>query len=443
MKNYYRITKDTLLVLNNSETARVDFKALTSVSDGKQFVEQYELFPTVWNFGVNSQRLNKVSTNPLLIEESALINYNERCIPGRLLLRQGFSFEGLFGILVVVKGMTSNHTYKSSIYNSGYFMITDNKELIDGNFWSVETNFLIPRLAVEENLMINISFIKFTDIVSDPDDVNAGFISTYPTKINDFTPLISESPIPDYIQTEIKFTNNQYLNIIPRTLELSKTLEQSILDYFGFSGVVVPIEVEHIIKYGTEEFGYRTLKVSNPDDYFGNIVLGLDFTEFEASLISIFVSTEITCNNILMKREQTIIFDIQDIINPTIGNLINGQTIEVFPVKVDNITNIENTIIETNTEVRIIPILQPVAVEMVTSDILFENKFVGFQTVTKQSYIRIDGNGAQEPQYILSKVDAAGKIYFDLTKAIKPVEPSQYVVIDSESTMIVLKGIIG
>ena len=139
-----------------------------------------------------------------------------------------------------------------------------------------------------------------------------------------------------------------------------------------------------------------------------------------------------------MKREQQILFDFTDILNPIINNLILSPT-TVFPVEVKNIQNVTNTIIQTNTENKIIPIYQSVFVEIVVKDFLFENKNVSFTNILIDSYLIIK---TPEEQFILSKRTNSDIIYYDLSQVIKPTTPVEYQIVDAVDKKIIQKGMI-
>lgn len=283
--------------------------------------------------------------------------------------------------------------------------------------------------------MIFVETIMFSDVESS--GVNIGKINNYPQNDSVFEPLIGEEPIPDYIQTECVILNNHYLKITPKTLELNKTIEQSILDYFSLTNNIATITVEHVIKYGNDNFGYKTIRISNEDYKFGFVKIGLDFDEFESTEIYIFVSTEIVCNNKLMKREQSILFDFSDILNPIISNLVLAPE-SVYPVIFNKVNNINNTIIESKTETKIIPVFQSVFVEIVKSDFKYENKNITFDDINISSYMLVQ---TQVPQFILSKFDNNGKPYFDLGTIVVESE-CKFEIIDSTTKKLLKNGLI-
>ena len=439
MTNQYRINENVLLKIDKNLSEINNFWKYENVqylSTKFETSSNENIDKTVWGFNEFESRLNKVFNGNRLIDYNVLtLVENQKTINASLLLKQGFSWNNIFGILVVVKSM-SDKILISQIYDINDFRINfdDSKELISGSFWTSNVNFSIPDL--NENMMISVESILFSDIDSIGSTI--GKIHNYPLNNTSFEPLIGEEPTPDYIQTSVTILNNQYLKIVPTTSELNKTLKQSIIDYFTLTDKVITINVEHVIKYGNDTFGYKTIRISNEDDKFAQLIIGLDFTIFQSTIINIFVSTEIVCNNKLMKREQQILFDFTDILNPIINNLILSPT-TVFPVEVKNIQNVTNTIIQTNTENKIIPIYQSVFVEIVVKDFLFENKNVSFTNILIDSYLIIK---TPEEQFILSKRTNSDIIYYDLSQVIKPTTPVEYQIVDAVDKKIIQKGMI-
>lgn len=444
MTKQYRINDNVLLKLNTNLSERKSFYKFAEVANSTQFLSEEfnndlvtnetNLDKTVWKL---NQRLNRVFNSVGLLNYSNLtVINNQKIITGSLLIRQGFSWEGVFGILLVVKTMGNQLDEKiliSQIFdiNSFKFDFDNSKELINGTFWTKNIKFMIPDF--EENLMVSVETIKFTDIETDG---IIGKIYNYPLNDNSYEPLISESPIPDFIQTKVTLTNNQYLKIEPITLEPNKTIEQSILDYFGLTDNLVPITVEHVINYGTEEIGFKTYRISNEDYKFNPIVIGLDLTGFDSVTMTVFVSTEIVCNSKLMKREQNIIFDYSSSLNPILANLVLSPEF-VYPVVFETVNNIQNTIIESKTETKLVPIFQPVFVEMIKEDIVFENKNISFEDIKISAFMIID---SEKEQYIVSKITNDGSVHFDLGTLIKPEKDCNYTIIDSSTKRIIKKG---
>jgi hypothetical protein len=188
-KNLYRITPDVLLKLNKNISDVESFK-LYEDGNNKQYiselfdnVETISLDKTVWNFGDYPNTLNKVFNSLRLIDNGDLtVLNNQKIITGSLMLRQGFSWNNVFGLLFVVKSMGNQFTKKiliSQIYDINDFKINpdNSKELISGQFWTKYINFCIPNLG--ENLMVSVEIINFGDV--EAGSTNLGEIYNYPT----------------------------------------------------------------------------------------------------------------------------------------------------------------------------------------------------------------------------------------------------------------------
>lgn len=445
MKNQYRINTDVLLQLNTNISEVDNFQFYESGLNNKQYIsDKFEnsnnisLDNTIWNFGEYPAYLNKTFSSLKLIDNSDLQTLNnQKIITGSLLLRQGFDWEDVFGIFLVVKQM-GNQTFStiliSQMYNINDFKINadDSRELISGAFWTKHIDFCIPNF--DKSLMVSVEVVKFSDI--EAGNPNIGLIYNYPLNDTQYEPLIGEEPTPDYIVTNVIILNNHYLEIEPLTTEFNKTLEQSLLDYFDLKSNIIPIEISHIIKYGIGS-NYKTIRVSNEDNKFEPIKLGLDFSDFlPQTTINIFVSTEILVNNKLMVRNNTLLFNFVDVLNPIIQSLLINPTTN-YPVRVENINQINNTIIETKTERKIVPIFQKIYAELVTEDVVYENKNIIFNIVETPCYFVVK---SETEQYILSKITQDNKYYFDLNEIPKPEKTLEYNIISATNKSLIQKG---
>jgi hypothetical protein len=435
----YRITDDVLLSINLTDSDRVDFQAATFA---KQWLVAADIDKTVWSAGAFGQRLNKTAGTPELIAlgDASLPTDNERIYSGNMLVRQGFSWDNVFAILLVVKGMETGNVLISRVWQVSDMLITEDTDiqLIDGAFFPYSVPFTMPNMS-NETLMASVAYVTYNDIVADGSE--AGFISNYPSSAQYFEPLNSSAPLPDYIVCDITFDNNQYVVVTPATLETNKTLQQSILDYFNFSANVTPIQIDYLIRYGNEAIGYKNIKVSNEDNAFEAIKLGFDFTAWAGSgLVTVYVVMEITCNNVLLTRQQNVIFDLQDNVAPFLNAMVSDQEITVYPVTVVNQSTVNNTVIETVESVKIVPILQPVYVELQSQDIAFEAKNVSFPQVVTASLLQIAASDISPQQFAPSQLTVDGKVYFDLTLLVAPADNTPYTVIDSATRLIITKG---
>lgn len=442
----YRISPDILLQVVKS-TNYTDYQEVGIQVNGENFTQavienELVLNQTVWNVGVYSGRLNKVFNSSNLIDFADINNPKSyRSKNCSLLLRQGFSWNDLFGILVVMKGMTSGYIYTSQLMTISDFQLNfeASRELIDNAFWTSEKLFNIPDLGTDENLMVSIESVSFSDVVNSGPEI--GLITTYPKSIFNFESLVAEAPLPSYIDVSINISETHYIKIQPVTLQPNKTVEQSLLDYFNLSKNVVPIEISHVIKYGTDDNGFKTLRVSNEDDAYSPVIIGLDFIQTVGTSVMVFVSTEFVVNNILLKREHSLLFDYNDVLNPILAEVIlKGSDLTVFPVNVTKETIINHNVIQQETEQKIVTITQPVYIELVKENILFENKNISFEAIKEYSYMTIKDSKTGIEQFIQSKITADNKYYFPLTKVSKPEINSTFTIISSITNALIGKG---
>jgi len=412
-KNVYRIYDNTLLrfIDDNQVDAFCNVKDEIQL-DSIQYLENFlaVINSTVWNSGINKDKINKTwNTLALFRPEIEII---KNCLNVSLMLKQGYSNKNLFGILVVIKSSKTNDVLISKIFEQNEFHITNNKELIDGSFWLEEATFKIPK--INDIMVVDIVNILYSDI-----DANTGYISNYPTE---FIPLIDEKPVPDYIQTKIAFDINHFLKINLTTTE-NKTVKQSILDYFELE--MANIEVKHIINYGTELLGFKSISVINNDDIFGPINIGLNLLEFSTEtndIVNIFVSTEILVDEKLIVRQASLNTTLLETINPLVQNMLRFPE-TVYPVNVSIENVVQNTVIEARESVKFVPIIQPVFAELITDDINFNNQNIKFDNVVADCYLSI---GDPIQQVIESHKTSDNIYYFDLSELTKPIKNTTY-----------------
>jgi hypothetical protein len=434
----YRITDDVLLLLNQSDSTRIDF---LKYADANQWLEAATIDDAVWSSGTFAQKLNKVATSEELVETGDCITDNQRIFSGNLLIRQGFSWDNLFGVLLVIKGMETGNVLISRLWQLRDMEITKDSalQLIDGAMFIYSVPFSLPAMS-EEALMASVVYVTYDSIVADGQDI--GLVTNYPNAISAFEPMNASAPLPDYIVANVSFDNNQYVVVTPATLEPNKTLEQSILDYFGFTNNVVPITIEYTIRYGNDTTGYSTVRISNEDNNFSPVKVGFDFTPWTGQMLTIFTVMEVTCNGTLLTRQQNKIFDLQDNIAPFLNAVVSAQDITVYPVTVEKTTTVNNTIIDTNPAVKVVAILQPVYVEMQSQDITYENKNISFPMVTVNAVMNVAASDITQLQYILSQQTEDGKFYFNLGSINQPSTGTAYTVTDSTTKSIITRGTI-
>jgi len=437
MQNIYRINDFSLLRINDPNEVENFFKVQTEIhADNPQYFLSENLNSIVWDSGDFAHKLNKVYNNNPLFSPSLVspltptleTNYYS-C---EMLLKQGFRWDNIFGLLINVKNSKTGEIYFSSIFQINDLQITANRELIDGSFWFEEILFKIPK--INDVYLVEVTEILFSDIVFDGTDI--GLIYSYP---NNFTPLIGEKPIPDFIQSSVILDVNHYITVGCKTSE-NKTLEQSILDYFELS--IANITIEHVIMYGTDNLGYKSLRVSNEDNMFLPVNIGLNLSDYNIpgnDSITIFISSEISVDGKLMKRESTLNTSLLDSINPLVQDMIVHPATN-YPVTVTDQVTVQNTIIETPEVTKIVPIFQPIFAEMISNDIQFETKNIVFNSIINDTYLKFLKSATDEEQIILNKRTSDNKVYFDLSDFYAIQGPTTYQLIDENSNAIIGKG---
>jgi hypothetical protein len=433
----YRITEDVMLQIDLTNSARVDFAKNTPTN---QWLDPADIDKTVWFKGPFNQRLNKTFSSPDLIPLSSLTTDNEIVYSGNMLVRQGFSWNGVFAILLVVQGMQSGNTLLSRVWQAADMTITDNSDivLIDGAFFPYSVSFQMPKMS-NEPLMASVVYVLTGDIESGGSSI--GFISSYPNNIRYFEPLNSAAPLPDYVVVGVTFDNNQYIVITPSTQETNKSLQQSILDYFGFTSNIVPTTIDYLVRVGNDAVGYQNVKISNQDNAFEPVKFGFDFTPWANSgAISVYVIMEVTCNNTTLTRQINSIFPYQDNVAPFLNAVVADQELTVYPVSITKQSTVTNTVIETAPTVKVVAISQPVYVEMQKQDIIFDSKLISFSQVNVQSLLQIASSSISQQQFVASKQTSDGKFYFDLTELVAPVSGTVYQVFDSNTKLMITSG---
>lgn len=375
----------------------------------------------IWDSGDYQQMINKLydefeKYTPEVIVESEVLRLS-------VLFSNVNWEETLFGYHMIVKDSITDEVLVSRRLTIDDVQIISDIEIISGVYWNSEVIVNIPKT---DNILL-------VDIYPIEDIQSSGLLIGY---TDDLIPLIDEKPIPDYIKTYLTLNNNHFLKIEPKTDE-NKTLYQSILDYF--QQTYADIDLTHVISYGTTELGFKQLRVKNETDQYLPVIIGLDFSDYateDNDSITIHVATEIVVDNKLIKREVSLITTLMEIINPLVeGKITHPDT--NYPVDVTNQTIVNNTVIETKTEEKIIPILNPVFVEMIKDTIIFENKDISFDYITKHAVLSIN-----DEQQIQTKLTSDGKYYFDLTELVPISEEKKYFIIDISSNKIIGEGII-
>lgn len=432
-KSLYRISDFALLKL----IPKIDYQAFYRTAE-EQYLQAVDQNLTVWYSGAFAKRINKIYSNPALYDpvasgQQVSLQYDIL----EVLIKQGTRFDSCFGFLVVVQSLSGDITYASRMFTIDELKFTDNMQLIDGCFWTTKVSINIPKV---DDTLLKVSIVKVPIAEIEFGEANIGMIYTYP---NELEPLVYEKPTPDFITTQITTDISGFITIGSYTTE-NKTLEQSILDYFNQT--MANISISHVVKYGdlsgTTEASFDSIRISNEVNQYEPVKIGLDYSKFlqqKLSQITVFVSTEILVDGKLMKREVSQIVNVLDILNPTIMNQIQNPD-TIFPVSITENTVIENTVIETNIETKIVPIHQPIYVELIADTIKVENKDVTFANLQKPAYLRINSSENNEEQIILSKETAEGKIYFDLSQLIPIAEETTYDLISAFESKIIGHG---
>jgi len=418
MQSIQRINDFSLLKFADTQVNN-DFWKIKSELNlvNNQYLINTDINNTIWSEGSSKYQhiLNKTfSSVPLFIPNEDSIIINSLTTDVHLVLKQNYHLETpLFGIHVIIKSSKTNEILISKIVKQEEFVIVPEVLIIDGSHWTVETILQIP--TTDDILMCQITEILLSDTQSDI--TNTGLILNFPF---DFVVLISEKPLDDRIKTILSFDENQFLKIELQTNE-NKSVEQSLLDSFELT--TAQIGISHIINYGTITSGYlnNVIRISDEVNKYNSIILGLNllslFTQYPNEPVYIFVSTEILIDGKLVKRDaqiQTTSLIVNPLIQAQIGEIISNRT--DYPVQVIQQNNVTNTIIEAKKETKIVSILQPIFMDFVKDDIIFEPKNIYFNNVTKQTYLKFIAINNDSEQVQLSKITSDGKYYFDLSE---------------------------
>ena len=431
MDNLYRI--DDYCLLRETKT----YEAHRFHKYNEQYVLQDEeqwttnLDSAVWFSGDYAHRLNRVYDE--ILYDPKFVEYTEPYSTHfQLYLRQGFTFRNLFGILFVAQDMTTEEVLVSRLLTQNDFTISDTKELVNGTFWIQMCDMLIPR--TDNNVQVQVAYVTYDDV--DMSGSTIGLIHNYPIE---FIPLISEKPYPDFIRTSVEFDTAHFIVIRPYTTE-NKTLEQSILDYFGVT--MANISIEHQIRYGNISKGYKTLVVSNGDNPYGEVNVGLNLvgiaTEEEPE-VNIFITTQITVDSKMMRRDTSITTNIYETINPVIADLIRAPE-TIYELRLNKQTNVVHKVIEQKTVEKIIPILQPTYIQIASQNVVFENKNITFSNVTETCYLITEKTKKDESVTIMTHRTKEGKYYFDLSEISILNEDAPFRVVTAKDSRLVQTG---
>lgn len=432
MKNIHRINTNVLLRLFNNyqifEYYILDGEI--NITEPHYIKVDSDINNVVWDSGNHKEYINKIYSLLPYYEIDGSETIEEKNSIFFDVLINNIDWSNIFGLHCIIKDSVTNEVLISQMLKSTDFSPLEDFELISGQYWIEGLTLNIPK--TDNILLVDIYPIQISEIT------NEGLITTYTSNL---TPLINEKPIPDYIQTNLILNNNHFLRIETKTTE-NKTLEKSILDYFGQE--LANINLTHLISYGTIELGFKEIRVKNETNQYLPIIIGLDLSEFSTEtndLITIFVKTEINVDDKLMVRETILNTTLLEIINPLVSEKITHPETN-YPVNVTTENIIQNTIIETKTEEKIIEILIPIFVNIITEDILFENKNISFSNLISPAYLIINENEIDKYQSIKTKTTSDNKYYFDLNELKIPKNNTPYVIRDIQSFKIIGEGFI-
>jgi hypothetical protein len=374
--------------------------------------------------------------------------YPHPSIKASLLIQQGFNWRDVFGLLLVVRDMSSpDMPLISRILTPENFKITNDKELIYGVFWLDEFIFNIPYSPTLGNLEVSIELIKDNDINTNYPSPTYGTVNSYPV---DMIPLIDEMPVPDNILLDIGFdTSTHVLRLTPRTAD-SSSLHAAIYRYFNIKDdQIINISINYIITYGYTDH-YLSINVSNEADIYAPFTIGLDFTSILknglgvwniSQQVEIIVSMEINVNNKVIRREnRTNMMNILQQLNTFIAdNIAVPQTIN--PVKYEyNEQRNYTTPIHVQERRRVVPMYQYIFVELIDVQIIYEKKSIKFDNVTFPCYLRILAGEKDKEQIILNEKTSDLTYFFDLSKLTPLSEPTTYQLLRTEDNTIIGKG---
>lgn len=434
-----RINDFTLIKLSytpskNCDFLKVDYSELGAL--GEHYIEVKDLTydqstgdvtgyiadveSVVWDRGQNEylHRQNHDYIQGIVYEPqlSSLIRDKE-FLNVEFFIPQLFNWKDVYGIHLIIKGANTDNIYASKIIRISDFNISESRELYYGQFWMESNNTKIP--SVSEDLYIQTTIVKDDQISLEGYDYN------YP---NTFEPLIEDKIFPSFITTELSFDQAKFLHIFPKTLE-SKTLENSLKDYFGYKrDKIVPMTIQHVVYYeginqNTGKYESRQYRVSNDENNFGECVIGLElmpFIEIEnpEQLIEIKVTTEINVDGKYMFRENSIKTDFYTEIVNFLNVFVNPTSV-IFQ-DVTETTQVNQTVINKPVSTKIVKVYQPIFVKYIEQDIEYARTNVSFENITEKSYMAVGD------EIIQSDVTSDGKYYFNLTKLTPPKSNIEY-----------------
>lgn len=388
----------------------------------------------VWVSGEFAKRRNKSYTNNGLytlpeMDKTVELQANRL----EIMLKQGFKFSptGVIGFHCIILDMNTNKIVVSQYLNENDFKVTSDRLLIDGSFWMVSTNIYIPKST-------GVLCASITEVTADDINNETGFLYNFTAPSE---PLVDKKEMVETIQTNVTFDENFYLTLTLTNSE-SKSIKQALIDYLNYEPQDVTVEYD--IYYGNDDLGYSYLTVSNKDNYFAPIKVGLDFSKFESTYLSdiiLHVTTNINYDNNLMSSETSLNVNVMELINPIINKVLEQQKPESnYPVDVTIEKIINQTVVETNVDKKVIQIIQPLFCEMIKDSFTIENKRLVFENLNEPAYLVIAKTKQTDEQIIKNDITVDNRYYFDLSKLVPVTQDTTYILYDEAQRMILGKG---
>ena len=414
----------------------IDVDSVKTDVQGQVVSYEADLKSVVWDRGnqTYSHRKNwSFSQGVLYTPPSSQVILNNKFIKISFYIPQLFSWEGIHGLLLTIKGCESDDIYINRLFTINDFEYNNEKLLKDQIFWLESTTFNIPDSNEE--------FYAQCTIIKDSDINVEGYIYNYPTF---FQPIIQSKPLPDYIITRADLDNAGFLHLVPDTLE-DKTLENSLKDYFGYSrDKSIPITIQHVITYSGINLttGYKEntiLRVSNEENNFNEVVVGIDLSRWidvdnpEQKFV-IDIATEINVDSKLMTRYTTVIADL----TTEVVNLLASQSVPQYITqeKVEEVTQVNQTVINKPVETQIVKIYQPIFVKYIEKDVQYQNVRISFANLTEDCYLMV------EDDYIESHITSDGIYYFDLSELNPITQDTEYQIVTKNGSIVIGSGML-
>jgi hypothetical protein len=324
---------------------------------------------------------------------------------------QFYNWNEKYGILLTVKGSTTNNIYLNKILTINDFNISESRILRNGRFW-LESN-ISKILLTSEELYVQATEILLNEVSNDP--TNIGYLYNYP---NNYVPIIQEKTFPDFIVTDLSLDDNGFLTIYPKTLE-NKTLENSLKNYFDYKhDQLVSISIYYVItskgiNYQSDNLENKIIRVANEENNFNYLKVGLDFSDWlnpddPYQYFPIEVLTVINVDGKIMQRYSSINADFSTQIISF--NERNIQPSSLTFQNIEETVTVNQTVIEKPVETKIVKVFQPVFVKFVQQDFKYERVNITFESLTQPAYMIVGD------QILSTDFTSDGTYYFNLGK---------------------------